>query len=209
MNREHEDLSRYLNGEYGFEQLPADLKRDAQDFERIVTALKRERITAPGALRERVMKQVRVLAKSPWLRVWDWVVTPKTLRLSPAAGTLAVALVLALVVLALPFSGRGAADLPSATTTTGAVTRFVFVAPSAGSVAVTGDFVDWDPNGIQLEDRRGAGVWTTELELSPGVHHYVFIIDGTEWRPDPNATSQVDDGFGQHNSVLLIPTRKS
>jgi hypothetical protein len=46
-----------------------------------------------------------------------------------------------------------------------------------------------------------------EIALPPGLHHYVFVIDGAEWRPDPNAASQVDDGFGQRNSVLLVPAR--
>ncbi len=85
-------------------------------------------------------------------------------------------------------------------------TRFVFVAPGASQVAVTGDFVNWDPDGIPLASPSRDGVWVAELRLSPGLYHYVFVLDGTEWRPDPNATSQVDDGFGRQNSLLLVPS---
>jgi len=87
--------------------------------------------------------------------------------------------------------------------------RLVFVAPQATSVAVTGDFASWDPDGIPLTKPQGDGVWSVELELPPGLHHYVFIVNGTEWRPDPNAASQVDDGFGQKNSVLLVQGRRA
>jgi hypothetical protein len=55
----------------------------------------------------------------------------------------------------------------------------------------------------------GDGRWVAELRLLPGVHHYVFVVDGTEWRRDPNAASQVDDGFGQVNSVLLVAEPRS
>jgi 1,4-alpha-glucan branching enzyme len=84
------------------------------------------------------------------------------------------------------------------------VTRFVFVAPGASSVRMTGDFVAWDPDGVPLENQRGTGIWTVDVPLEPGVYQYTFIVDGTEWRPDPHAVSQVDDGFGQQNSVVIV-----
>jgi 1,4-alpha-glucan branching enzyme len=84
------------------------------------------------------------------------------------------------------------------------VTRFVFVAPGASTVRMTGDFVGWDPDGVPLENQRGTGIWTVDVPLEPGVYQYTFIVDGTEWRPDPHAVSQVDDGFGQQNSVVIV-----
>jgi len=62
------------------------------------------------------------------------------------------------------------------------------------------------PEGVALSDAAGSGMWSVDVPLTPGVHHYVFIIDGREWLPDPNA-SQVDDGFGEKNSVVLVPPR--
>jgi 1,4-alpha-glucan branching enzyme len=87
-------------------------------------------------------------------------------------------------------------------------TRFVFLAPNARHVAITGDWVHWDPAGIPLSNPKKDGVWVGEVVVPAGLHHYVFVIDGTQWRPDPNAASQVDDGFGQQNSVLLVPAQR-
>lgn len=207
MTREPEELSRYFDGEVPLAALPDELKEEARKFDRVVSVLKAERVTLPPAVREQVMEEVRLLARSPFRRGVEWVTTPRTLRLSPLTAGLALAAALALMIVTrsqfAPPSGLG----PTATTAAGAVARFVFVAPTTRSVAVTGNFVNWDPDGIPMEDRRGTGVWIAEVDLTPGVHEYVFIVDGTEWRPDPNATSQVDDGFGQKNSVLLVPAR--
>jgi 1,4-alpha-glucan branching enzyme len=85
------------------------------------------------------------------------------------------------------------------------VTRFVLIAPEAASVHLTGDFVSWSREGIALEDPRGTGIWTTDVTLPPGVYQYTFVVNGTEWVPDPRAVSQVDDGFGQVNSVVIVP----
>jgi hypothetical protein len=206
MKAEHQDLTRYLEGELGFDALSPDLQAEARRFERIVAALAAQRMAAPAGLRERVMARVRAEADSAWRRGLIWVMTPRTVRLSPATAMLALAAALALMVVARP---RGVPTTePVAAASAGTVTRFVFVAPNARSVAVTGDFVGWDPAGIPLADPRGTGMWVAELRLEPGVHHYVFVVNGAEWRLDPNA-SQADDGFGQKNSVVLVPRAAS
>lgn len=208
MDREHDDLSRHLDGELDLEALPEDLRREAEAFARLVAPLRDERVTLPPSVHASVMASVRSSGRARWRRaadaVYAWVTTPKTLRLRPATVGVAVAVALAVLVLVRP-RVAGPPGLNPATTT---VTRFVFVAPGARSVAVTGDFVAWDPDGVLLHDARGNGVWVAEVALEPGVHHYVFIVDGSEWLPDPNA-SQVDDGFGQVNSVLLVAPRSS
>lgn len=81
--------------------------------------------------------------------------------------------------------------------------QFVISAPDARTVALAGTFNEWNPS-IQLSDPDGDGLWTGRVALEPGVHEYMFVIDGSEWRPDPNAISYIDDGFGQRNSVLAI-----
>jgi hypothetical protein len=203
MRQEHEDLSRYLNGEIDRKALPQSLQADAVAFERIIKALGRERVTLPPTVRGAVMARVRDAAESPWRRAWDWVTAP---RLSPLAGALVAAALLAAIWLKpTPGTKSTTAGAPEATAT--ASTRFVFLAPTARQVAITGDWVHWDPAGIPLRS-RGSGVWEVEIAVPAGLHHYVFVIDGSEWRPDPNAASQVDDGFGQQNSVLLVATQK-
>ena len=137
-----------------------------------------------------------------WRRVLDWCLRPRTVRLSPASGALALAASAAVFVLwpgsaptSGPAVGAGATEV---------ITRFVFVAPEASSVRLTGDFASWSREGIELEDLRGTGIWTADVPLPPGIYQYTFIVNGTEWRPDPRAVSQVDDGFGQVNSVVIV-----
>ena len=72
------------------------------------------------------------------------------------------------------------------------------------SIAVVGDFNDWDPNRNLLTDVNNDGLWTVTLKLEPGRYEYMFIIDGQKWVPDPSAYQYVNDGFGNKNAVLEI-----
>lgn len=155
-------------------------------------------VRAPAGFHASVMREVAEVPVSIWRRVGDWWLRPRPLRISPAMGALAVAASAALFLL-----WPGAPADPEASSQV--VTRFVLVAPEASSVQLTGDFLSWSPEGIQLEDPRGTGVWTTDVPLPPGVYQYTFVIDGNRWVPDPNALSQIDDGFGQTNSVVIVP----
>lgn len=211
----HDDelLRRYADGQVSRDALPEHLRVEGDRLARVVAALRADRARAPAALRPAVMRRVRELAQPGWRRAGRWLVAPRTVRVSPLGGALAVAAAVTIVLLARPDTTT---DLPRGPTGAAAaagagqvVTRFVFVAPNASSVAVTGDFVNWDPHGVPMRDTTGAGVWVAEVRLSPGVHHYAFVVNGSEWRPDPNAVSQVDDGFGQVNSVLLVPQQTS
>lgn len=207
MSREPEELTRYLNGDAGRDELPPELAREAEAFERFFAVLREEKVEVSPHLREAVMRRVRALSASPWRRGWNWIATPRPISVSPLSGALALAAVVALWLIGRARPPAEPTVVP-ATVAAGARARFVFIAPGARSVAVTGDFLDWSPEGIPMEDSQGTGVWVAEVELSPGVHHYVFIVDGTQIVPDPNAT-QVDDGFGRQNSVLLVPPRGS
>ncbi len=75
------------------------------------------------------------------------------------------------------------------------------------SIALVGDFNDWDPNRHLLTDDNNDGIWTVTLKLEPGRYEYMFIIDGQKWVPDPNAYRYVSDGFGNKNAVLEISTK--
>jgi hypothetical protein len=160
-------------------------------------------IEASPVLRDNVMREIESVGAPLWRRVVDWCVRPRTIRLSPAAGGLALAASAAIVILVvgvLPMSDTGAVEVAADQV----VTRFVFIAPEASAVQVTGDFIDWSPDGLALENERGTGVWTIDVPLEPGVYQYAFVVDGAEWRPDPRAVSHVDDGFGRENSVVIV-----
>jgi len=72
------------------------------------------------------------------------------------------------------------------------------------TVAIAGDFNQWNSQSNCLEDRDGDGTWTTTLKLPPGRYEYMFVIDGEKWIPDPNANRFVKDGFGNKNAILEI-----
>jgi hypothetical protein len=134
-------------------------------------------------------------------RAAAWAVRPRTLRISPLAG-LAAAAALAFIVL-MP---RGESPAPGPAPQSGATiyVQFLLEAPSARSVAVAGDFNGWSAD-LVLTDPDGDGVWTGRVALEPGVHQYMFVIDGSQWMSDPRADRYVDDGFGNRNALLVIP----
>jgi 1,4-alpha-glucan branching enzyme len=83
--------------------------------------------------------------------------------------------------------------------------QFMLDAPSATSVAVAGDFTDWEP-AFTLDDPDGDGIWAGRIPVRPGVHAYMFVVDETQWMTDPNAGRYQDDGFGNRNAVLAVGT---
>ena len=72
------------------------------------------------------------------------------------------------------------------------------------TVAIAGDFNNWDPQANILEDPESDGIWTGTLKLEPGRYEYMFVLDGEKWFPDPNALRYVKDGFGNKNAILEI-----
>ena len=77
------------------------------------------------------------------------------------------------------------------------------MAPNAQAVSVVGDFNDWSLSATPLTRADSAGVWWVTVPLGPGRYRYAFVVDGTVWRPDPEAPAAEDD-FGRPNSVLTI-----
>jgi 1,4-alpha-glucan branching enzyme len=81
--------------------------------------------------------------------------------------------------------------------------QFVLDAPGARSVSVGGDFDGWN-GSFALEDPDGDGVWTGRAPVEPGLHSYMFLLDGSRWVTDPEASRYNDDGFGNRNAVLAV-----
>jgi 1,4-alpha-glucan branching enzyme len=80
---------------------------------------------------------------------------------------------------------------------------FHIAAPDAKSVALAGDFNNWDPALTPLK-RDKAGVWKVALRLQPGRYQYKFLIDGIEWKEDPGNPNRVSTPFGTFNSVCEV-----
>jgi len=158
-------------------------------------------------------------------RAWGWAMQRRTLRLSPLVGTALAAGLVGIGVLAgllapsggrqgetvrdadVPDAGTPAMAMPARATTPhnvfvepGAV-KFVFVAPTASRVSLVGDFNEWNAEATPMQ--RTGGTWTVTVPLRPGRHLYSFVVDGTDWLPDPSAPL-ADGGFGHANSVVLV-----
>ena len=83
--------------------------------------------------------------------------------------------------------------------------HFHLVAPEAEHVVLVGDFTGWEASQLHLEDPDGDGIWETWVTLRRNsVYEYNFVIDGEVWISDPNASIQVDDGFGGESSLLRL-----
>jgi hypothetical protein len=83
-------------------------------------------------------------------------------------------------------------------------TRFVFTSNDAESVAVAGDFSNWEPIPLSPRTVNGQTVWTGLVPVGRGEHEYQFVINGSEWVTDPLAPVKRNDGFGAKNAVLKL-----
>ncbi|MEM6290611.1 MAG: DUF1592 domain-containing protein [Myxococcota bacterium] len=76
------------------------------------------------------------------------------------------------------------------------------------SVQLAGSFNAWTPDADDgawsLSYDAAADRWSGEAPLAPGEYAYKFVIDGTDWIPDPENPQTADDGFGGSNSVLTV-----
>lgn len=156
-------------------------ERQNDIVERVIRHLKRPVAIDPD-LDLRVMRAIATHGKRrPWRRAWPW---------------LAAAAVTALLI-ARPWSPRtvrpAAAD----------AFQFVLVAPRAASVALVGDFNDWDPARTPMRPARG-GLWAAVVPLAPGRYRYAYLVNGAEWRADPSAPPAMDDEFGTPSSVVTV-----
>jgi anti-sigma factor RsiW len=123
---------------------------------------------------------------SPWRRAIVWGAAPVLALLLAAVGFLAKD--------RFQIQGRLAAREVEVTLS----------APQAVSVAVVGDFNNWDPQRTRLVRSNHEGLWRARLKLVPGVYQYSFVLDGSAWVSDPLAKTLLSDGFGGKNSVIIV-----
>ncbi|MFQ5866844.1 MAG: zf-HC2 domain-containing protein [bacterium] len=156
-------------------------------LEKIGILLKRERVKPPSDFTEKVLN--RLPGEEPVFKPirkpfifppqWKWV---------PALAILTIFLIISLILITKKPS-------PSIIMVT-----FTIEMPEAQAVSLVGDFNGWDVNACRLI--RQDGIWAVKLPLPPGRYQYVFVADGEQWLPDPEAKDYVDNGYGSKNSVL-------
>jgi hypothetical protein len=213
-----EDIHRHLDGELPEEGLGEESRREAEAWGRLLGAFRTE---SPGGamppwLETRVMAEIEALPEPGTLRrALNWVLSPRPVSLSPlTTGLVAIGLMAILLVgrQGIEFSGSDTSDVVGPTLASlegeaeGVVyVQFVLDAPGAASVAVTGDFDGWEGTH-GLEDLNGDGVWSGRVAVQPGVHSYMFLVDGSTWMTDPRAERYSEDGFGNRNAILAVAT---
>ncbi|OOC43488.1 isoamylase [Thermosipho sp. 1074] len=75
-------------------------------------------------------------------------------------------------------------------------------AVDAKVVYLAGTFNNWSSSSIAMEKEEG--VWKISLKLEPGTYQYKYVIDGKNWKEDPEAPGYVDDGFGGKNGIFTL-----
>lgn len=80
---------------------------------------------------------------------------------------------------------------------------FQYRSGSARTICVAADFNDWSTTSDCMS--REHDLWVLRTLLAPGRYRYMFVVDGRRWLEDPEALFSEDSGFGQRNSILLVP----
>ena len=195
------ELNDYMDGERELEELSPEARAEAEAWRRLTGEMKAdEPKQAPPWMENAVMSEI-ALASAPKAGIFAWLLRPRSIRLSPLS-SLAMAVAAVAVVVMLP--NRAPSEPPlGPVAVTEILVEFSLEAPGATTVAVAGDFSGWESDFV-LEDADGDGIWTGRVPITPGLHKYMFVIDGTEWVTDPGADRYADDGFGNRNAVLAV-----
>lgn len=176
------------------------------------------RAAAPPDLARRVMERLPEMEPAPsaagrisaaWGRAAGWLWSPRELTLTipfrpglALAGACAAAFLALQLPLPLPRTPVPGVAVQAADEAPPLYVQFRLEAPGASQVALAGSFTKWEP-AYELRE-TAPGVWSALVPLTPGVHDYVFVVDGAEWVADPGAP-RVQDPFGGTNSRLFLP----
>ncbi len=96
-------------------------------------------------------------------------------------------------------AGDATADAAPRTCTT----TFTFnLGRQARAVSIGGEWNGFSPTATPMTD-MGGGVYRAEVNLAPGDYGYKFVIDGTDWRLDPEVTARRYVG-GTENSRVVV-----
>lgn len=87
------------------------------------------------------------------------------------------------------------------------VCKATFVLPkgtAAQAITVVGDFNGWDRQATPMTQLK-SGVWKAQVKLDAGrAYQYRYLLDGREWRNDPQADRYVPNEYGEENSVVEV-----
>ena len=73
------------------------------------------------------------------------------------------------------------------------------------SVAVVGDFNDWDPEKTLMKLNKKKGVWSKTISLKPDhAYEFRYYIDERLWQNDEAADRYTPNPYFSENSVLEV-----
>jgi hypothetical protein len=75
-----------------------------------------------------------------------------------------------------------------------------FRMPGATSVALAGDWNEWQPLPLTSS---GGEVWEGALTLAPGIYRFVLLVDGKDWVV-PAGVATAADGMGGKTAMLVV-----
>ncbi len=202
-------MERYLEGTMSPEERAGflrELEADHPSSYRALLALEKPRRVADDLepdpwFTARVLKRLDEHRRRPLARLRQALFAPLNVRVRPASLVLGTGISLMLFFGWAPLFEPVPSIIETLPREVSVELRFDL--PHAGSVSVVGDFNGWIPDRTPLVP-VGDGEWIARLKLPPGVYQYQFVVDGNDWVPDPRAATQVDDGFGNRNSVLAL-----
>ncbi|ABK19555.1 glycogen-binding domain-containing protein [Syntrophobacter fumaroxidans] len=160
-------------------------------------------IDPPDLLLESVMHSVRTGRLPLRTRIMRWAGSPRSITFTPLR-VAPVAAVLVAVCLALAFHVFRNEKAPLAVRGDRVQVVLALRSPEARSVAVMGSFNGWRAEPCEPRTVDGETRWTVTLQLPSGRYEYAFVVDGKKIIPDPGAGLHEEDGFGNHNAVLLV-----
>jgi len=74
----------------------------------------------------------------------------------------------------------------------------------ADAVYVTGDFADWNSTAHKMTYFEAEDIYRQTMKFDEGKYLYKFVVNGNDWKSDPENPDKIDDGHGGFNSVLLV-----
>jgi 1,4-alpha-glucan branching enzyme len=84
-----------------------------------------------------------------------------------------------------------------------AVTFEMPAGAASESLAVVGDFNEWNSTANPMK-RLKAGGWSTTVRLAPGSYRYRYFADNRDWKNDPTADGYEPSGMGSENSIVKV-----
>ncbi len=171
---------------------PADSERLAS-YREVLLLLESARERAPDGFAGRVMAALPREPERGWIAHLRGLWPAHGLWVPPAVAGALAGLILAIGV--PQYWNRKSSDLVPVT--------FEVHAPEAHRVEVVGNFNEWKPGDLVLTGPDATGDWKATVKLPSGRYEYMFLVDGKDCLPDPDAPRR-PDGFGRENALLQV-----